>query len=430
MVLYICGDNMKKLVYLLIVLLVLYFGLEFSFTNLSKGHNVEYKVKTNGKEFLVKEVYVQKKKHEIDNYYFEIKINESIFNFQTYNKFKKRNYIIKSIEYFKNDNYECIYPIFKNKKNVMDVLCKKNNVQYDYNIINDKEVKAFVKNIKSYDSSRFIDNTKNKIESSPVTLYNDNVIKKHYLVLENYKGIYLINKKNNIKNITIFDRDVYQNKLSSIILDNYLVANHNKDYSFHELYLYNIKSGKKKTIISDKAIPFDSYIQGSIGRNTYLFDKSNKIQYRINSKTKTVMQIGNTSKGIDVYNNNSFTTGSAYDAYQNKVTFTSYKMDNKFENVVYKKVDKVGNKLSGYYYLYKKEDNGYKVYRVCVQNRNILKYLFTTTDLDDIAYYKDYIYYKSNNKLKYYQDNIGSKTLLENSEFEFNSTLKFGLYVD
>ena len=88
---------MKKLFNLLIILLIIYFGLEISFINLNKGHNIEYKIKKGNNTFNIKEVYTQKRKNEINNYYFEIKINNEIFNFQTFKNYKKANYIIKDI---------------------------------------------------------------------------------------------------------------------------------------------------------------------------------------------------------------------------------------------------------------------------------------------------------------------------------------------
>ena len=96
----------------------------------------------------------------------------------------------------------------------------------------------------------------------------------------------------------------------------------------------------------------------------------------------------------------------------------------------YDKVEKIGNKLSGYYYLYLKNDDIYDVYRVSVQNKKILTYLFSTDDLNNVYYYKDYVYYKDNLNIRYYQNELGKKTLLKDTEFEFNKSLKFGLYVD
>lgn len=421
---------MEKLFKLLIILLILYFGIEISFIQLNKGHNLEYKIKKEDKVFYIKEIYTQKRKNEINNYYFEIKINEDIYNFQTYENYKKANYIIKDIEYFSNDNYKCIYLKDKEQKQISDVIClNNNNIQYFYSSIEgkDKEVDNFVKKLKGY--KKYKDTTKNKIDAKPIIYYTDNIIDNHYLYVENYKGIYLVNKKDNVKNITLFKNDLYKNEISILNEDTYVTADYNEEYNFHEFKLVDITNGKKSKLVSNDEISLDSYMQGSIDKQVYLFDKSDKKQYRINLKSKTVSLSGNKSKGIEVYKNNKINTSSAYTASKKELLFNKYTVDNKFNDKEYEKVEKVGNKLSGYYYLYEKDGNKYKIYRVNVQNKKILTYLFTTDDIKNIYYYDDYIYYKDGLYIKYYQDDKGTKTLLKNTEFEFNKTINFGLYV-
>lgn len=421
---------MKRLVNLLAILLVLYFGIELSFINLNHGHTLEYKIKNDKHLFNIKEIYTKKRKGEIDNYYFEIKINDYIFNYQTYKNYKRANYIIKDINYFEDQDYKCIYLKDKNNKAVADVICLNDGIQYYYNNIKgkNKELDRFVSTLKGYSFNK--DNIKDKIDASPVTLYTSNLIDNHYISLQNYKGLYLINKKDKIRNITLFNNDIYTNRNSITSNKFYITADYNKEYKFHEFYLVNIKNGKKNKIISNDDISLESYMQGCIDSEVFFFDKADKKQYRINLKNKTVTLVGNTSKGITLYRDNKFVDGSAYDAAKYDITFNKYTIDNEFSNKEYSKVDKVGNKLSGYYYLYLKNNNYYKVYKVNVQNKNIFTFLFNTDDIENIYYYKDYIYYKDGLYIRYYQNDIGIKTLLKNDEFEFNKSIKFGLYVD
>lgn len=420
---------MEKLVKLLGVLLILYFGIEISFINLNKGHNLEYKIKKDDNVFYIKEIHTQKRKNEISNYYFEIKLNNEIYNFQTYKDYKKANYIIKDIEYFDNDEYSCIYLKDKNEEQISDVICKKDNIQYFYNSIKNKneDLDNFVKNIKGYKKQK--DNLKNKIDADPITLYRDNIIDNHYIYIHNYKGIYLINKKDNVKSITMLKNDLYKNKCSILSNNYYVTVDYEEQYNFHKFKIVDILNGKKSDIISNNAISLDCYMQGAINNEVYLFDKNDKKQYRINLKTKTVSLSGNKSKGIELYKNGKIITGSAYQASKEELKFNEYSVDNKFNGKTYDRVDKVGNKLSGYYYLYIKNDNKYDVYRVNIQNKKILTYLFTTNDIENVYYNNDYVYYKDGLYIKYYKDNIGYKTLVKNTEFEFNESIDFGLYV-
>lgn len=423
------GGFMKKLVRLLIILTVLYFGIEISFVNLNKGHKLEYKIKSNKKVFTIKEVYTQRKKNEKNNYYFEIKVDDNVFNYQTYNNYKRANYIIKKIDYFENDDYKCINIKDKKNKSISDVLCLKDNIEYNYNSIKgkNKELDKFVSKLKEY--KKYTDNKKDKIKASPVTLYTDNLVNKHYIGLQNYKGIYLINKKDKVKNVSMFKADKYTNEASIISNDWYISADCNREYKFHEFYLVNIRTGKKRKITSDREIAVNSYMQGAVDKEVYLFDKSNKLQYRINLKNNTVKISGRTSEGIELYEDSEYTLGSAYDAFSEKVIFNKYTSNTKFDGKKYARVDKVGNKLSGYYYVYVKDDDNYKAYKVNVQNKKILTYLFTTTNIENIYYHDDYVYYKDGKYIKYYQNDTGIKTLLKDNEFEFNKSLKFGLYV-
>ena len=58
----------------------------------------------------------------------------------------------------------------------------------------------------------------------------------------------------------------------------------------------------KKTIKYHSSISFNSYIQGSIDDDVYLFDRNSKKQYRINPKTETIVEVGNEQTGIKYYN--------------------------------------------------------------------------------------------------------------------------------
>lgn len=418
---------MKKLIYLLLTLTVLYFGIEISFIKLSRGHNVEYKLKDGDNTFKIKETYIKKRKNEINNYYFEIKHGDEIYNYQTYKELKGANYVIKKINYYEEDGYKCIYLETKNDEPLSDIICKKDGIEYLYNNMDEKFLNLEKTNYKKID---YKDKLENKIDADPVILYTDNLVEDHYISLQNYKGLYLINSKDKVKNIDIFKNDIYTNLNSITTNKYYITANYNKEYKFHEFYTVNIMNGKMSKIVSDDDISLDSYMQGAIDNEIYSFDKSEKKQYRINLKNKTVSVIGNTSKGIKIYEDNNYILGSAYDASKDKLLFNKYSSNKVFDGKEYARVDKVGNNLSGYYYLYLKDGKEYKVYRVNVQNKKIYTYLFNVQDIENIYYYKNYIYFKDGLYIKYYNDDIGVKTLLKNNEFEFNKTLKFGLYVD
>ena len=97
------------------------------------------------------------------------------------------------------------------------------------------------------------------------------------------------------------------------------------------------------------------------------------------------------------------------------------------ETSTYAKQDKVGID-SGYYYLYKKNINGFEAYRTNIQNDTQKMYLFNTDDINRIVYNKEYVYYIKNGCINYYSDNIGNRNLVCYNELNYNDSLIFGVY--
>lgn len=419
----IIGDNMKRLFMLLIILFCLFLGVQFCFNYFGKGGTSNYRI--DG--FDVKEVFTQNRKNEFDNYYIEISKDDTVFSIQLFDNFNKSNKIIKEIEYFKDDQYECIFPVFKGTKQYTDLICK-SDVYYNYQEIKNKDNKLdeFVSGLKNYNEDNLIDKKDYK-EAKGYKLYN-NLPDNHYLALDSYQGIVLYNN-NAMEYIKLFDRDIYERKISSSISKNYIVADYNEEYDFHKFKIVNLENGSIKEVVSDKSISFDSYIQGSIGDELYLFDKSNKKQYEIDLKGKTVIEIGNESSGVKVYQNNEWQNSNVYEASSNDLVFNTYKGELNINGIAYDKVDKIGNALSGYYYMYKKVNGRYEVYRANVQNTSNITYLFDTDNISYAIYDKDYVYYKDGKYIKCYSSKFGVRTIAENNELAFNNNLKMYLYV-
>ena len=131
--------------------------------------------------------------------------------------------------------------------------------------------------------------------------------------------------------------------------------------------------------------------------------------------------------GIRVYDNGNWLKIEANEAVENEILFKDNQETTSDE--VYARIDKIGNVLSGYYYYYQKKGKEYKVYRVNIQNPDFKIYLFSTKQIDDIQYVRDYIYFSEDNEVKYYHDKTGVKTLFKNDEFEFNKSLFYSVFL-
>jgi len=76
---------------------------------------------------------------------------------------------------------------------------------------------------------------------------------------------------------------------------------------------------------------------------------------------------------------------------------------------------------------YEKEGKYYNVYSISDSNKKQRTFLFKTSDLNSVTYLDGYIYFKKDNSYYYYSPK-GIRKLIENSEMNFNDTLKFGVY--
>lgn len=412
---------MKRMFGLLLILLIGYFSFQLIFRFIDKGHIEEYNITTNGQVFSIKEIYTVNT-DEDDNYYLEIKVNEDTFDMQIYDNLNMSKRIITDIYYYDAD-YKCILPVI-NKEKYGNVICKIDDTYYNYQDLKGKSesLDLFVKNLNIDGKEQQELASKNKI-----TVY-DNLIDKHYIALETYKGITTINKKNmsTIVDINLFEKDIYTKDISCFIDKYYLVADYNKQTKFNEFKLVDITNNKVKTIKYDYDISLDSYILGTYENKVYLFDNSTKKEYEIDVKKETIIEVGNTNIGIKILVNGNFENINAYTVYQNKTTFTPYEVSYTFNNQNYDLVLKVGKEKSGYYYIFEKVGNTYKVYRSNIQNKINKTYLFETNSTE-LLYSKDSVYYLDGKTLKRY-DNQGNKIVLEYSELEFNNNIKIGLF--
>lgn len=401
---------MKYLFKTLIIFTVIFIALKLIIFFFDTGHTITYNIGN----FKVSE---ELKTKENNSYYFNLTHEDFNINFginQNYNKAEK---VISKIEYKKIDGYQCVLPIFKNGKILTDVMCLKDDIiTYAHNLNNDK-IDDYLKTLEKYEYNKddYQDQADAVKLSNTQTIYQDNFIENHYIAMETYKGLNLFN--GNESNVQIFDNDVYTKPLSYFTDKYYIVADYTENYTFKIFHVINIINGNQIDIRSYDDISFDSYIEGAIGTNIYLFDKDASKQYKISIENESVEEFHD-KNNLQTYNGKweDMTLSEAL----NGKTFNNY-----YTNDIkgYDKVDKVGN----HYYLYQKEDDHYKVYRADTQDKKIKTYLFETTDPNSVIYLDDTIYY-INGDTFYYYNNYGERKVITNTELQFNSDLSFGVY--
>ncbi|MDD3392867.1 MAG: hypothetical protein PHE54_04935 [Bacilli bacterium] len=421
---------MKKLFYLLVILYAFYLSIQLGFRYFGSGHQNNYYIESSDVSWLVNETYVSNQADEHDNYYLIFSKDNVTFNFQTYYDFNGASEIVTDLKYYEDDDYKCLLPVFKNGLIIFDFLCiSDETITYYYNIEGqDNKLDTYVSNLDlaSYNTDKWTDNNDNVAEVDTVKVYTDNIINNHYASVSNYKGVYTINDANfkKIYSVEFFDSDVYERKISTFVNNYYLTADYEEKYNFSTFYLVNIVNNKVSKIVANYSISFDSYIQGIVDDSVYLYDRTNKKQYQIKTKSSYVMEIGNASSGVQIYNNGSWETINITAISKEDIYFNT-DIDS---NNNYVRIDKVGNVQSGYIYYYQKVGSSYKVYRSDIVDSSQKVYLYTTNAIDNIKYLDDYVYYIDGNELKYYNDMTGVRTLLINTEFTFNDNIIFDVY--
>ena len=395
---------MKFLLRNLLIFLTVYIIIHFTIFAFNSGHQINYNIGN----FNVSETFSAKD----NSYYFNIKEENTRVNFQINENYNKAEKIIKKIYYKEIDGYKCFLPLFKNKNILTDIICLKNSVIYNAHDLDNSNINDYFKKY-GYNKDTYIDNADEISISNTQKIYKKNMPEDNYIAIENYKGLTLFNSKEN--NIKVFENDVYKKPISIFTDKYYIVADYNSKYTFKNFYVVNIINGDTFSIRSYDEISFDSYIQGSVGGDVYIFDKDSKKQYKISIKYESVEEVGN--KDSIKYYNGKWKTISLSEALNEK-RFTTYKdIDG------YAKVDKINNN----YYFYKKENNKYLVYKAYKQNKKTKTYLFETTDLNSVTYLKDKVYYRNKNNY-YYYSKYGSRKVLTNTELEFNDDISLGVY--
>lgn len=412
---------MKKAV--LLVLCFVYVFIQIIISNLSNQYVQTYTIDGDHK-FSIKEVKIRENdKNEF--YYFEISENSKTFLFKMYSSLKStKKKIIKDIKYFEDEQYICLLPITEENTIFSDMMCLNNNIVYPYHSIkgNDLKLDEYVKSISLYDSKRYTENDEILKKENSIVLYK-NIPNNIFLSFEYYKGIFYTNNKNSLIKKQLFKNDVYTKNISAYVKNYYFTANYDETYEFHNFYLINLINGKKVKIVSNEPISMYSYINGVVDDCIYMVDEANKKQYKIDTKIKKIIEVGNSKLGFQYYNNGTWETMNNY---ENEIIFNNYHVD--FNKNEYDKVDEYREDNVDYYYLYKKVGNKYEVYRINATFMDNPLYLFTTSTIENIIYIKDYIFYKEDNYIKFYHDLTGNQKIVKMNEMKFNNTIKFYLY--
>ena len=394
---------MKKVVKRIILLFIVILLLQLISYIFKKEHDINYELNYKDQNYKIHEIYKD------DRYNFEINIDDNYFVLDTQNLYHKKKKVIDKIYYYDTEDIKCIYTPLENT----NIICLENSKLKSY-YESSKHIKSFVKDLKQLGYTNpswdIIDSKLKTIDQ--VEVYQDNISDNTYIYLYKYNGFFKITNKY-LSKINTFKNDTYLNTLGVQTDKYYVIPNYDDKHDFKEIYVYNMKNDKKKTIKLKNKISTDSYINGVVDKKIYLTDKDNLIQYKIDPKKRKVEEVGNTNDGGLIYQNNEFKSINMYEFRK-----TQIKYEQNYTDIIsdYQYINKVNN---NYYYL---NNNTFYKYN---STFGVTQVLFKS-EAENIVMNNEDIYFIKDNKLYLYDGYL--KEILKYDELSFNSDNRYAVY--
>lgn len=407
---------MKKTITILILLVFLFLGFEFGINFFKQGHETSYKIYVDDIIFNIVETYHG---NEDDYYLINIENDKEKFFYTVKNNYNKQKQIIDKIEYFKDENNICIYPVLTNGKGLY-LECTHDNKFYTASSYFDKDFVLKIGSIlkeKGYDLYKNIDTEKNDKYGNS-TIYTNNLIESDTVILWTYKGINTINfKRNNAINLLSFDK--YENNHGYLVDGYYIFPNYlsSKVLEFSSVNVINLNKMEKQVIDIGYVLSSDTYINGVVDDKLYYTDPSNLLQIEINPKNKNARLVGSRDIGGTLYNGK-WQNVNIYDFSQNKILFQKEVLDINFSYL------QIIETYSSYYFYNSKGE----VYQLSKNNLTSPILLFKQEGLNNFNVIDDTIYYVKDNTLYYYRHEDGIVPIVVNNDLRYNSKNRISIY--
>ena len=338
----------------------------------TKSYSLEYKIKDTS----ISENYDNKNNY----YYYKITYNNLSYDFIYESNYIKERKLISGIKKYYNDDYTCL--IVDSEYFKVNPLCSYKEELIDYHLLDD-EIKEKIKKYINTPSTT-------EIELNNYKIYNTEDTK----VIWNYKGINII-EKDKIESVNIFNKDIYEINIATLINNYFIVADYEQTYNFNTVYVIDIDTKEVTKWELNNEISFDSYIVGTNDKSVFIVDKKNKKEYELVPHKQKMRTVSSSNKGI-IYNNGEEETIS-----MDKLINTKYHFEDK-NNYIFTL------------------DN--KTLYMSIRDSN-LKTKITNNKVDQIIKVsKDNVYYLIGTTIYRYNLKYGETKIIQYSELEYNNT--------
>lgn len=405
---------MKKILPILVLLAFVAFCYQLIITFFITEHKVNYSLIANEeKHYTVSEDYKKDGSRHYYSFLIRTGNKKKTYALSIEKDFDKQERVITDIKYYKKNNLECIFPIYK-REYTSDVACLLDGKQVSSNYLMKQKNKDFSYIAKKfsedgYEEHYYTVDSPNTKEGNIFVSY-DYIPEDYVFAIWNYQGIYILSSEG-IENKAFLNEDHYENTLSIGVGKYYVTVNTDDEeetLGYYQLIVYNLVDGGK-TIV-DVNISQDSYFNGVVDGLLYITDPKVKKQYILDLNKKEFKEIN------DIYEVSNSKLKRA-----DKDFFSSPKVDSL--KVVNKKITKLYDttdirKNRGDYYF--KTEEG-KIYRVIQNDYNHPILICEFNDIKEWQVHDDGIGFIVGDTLYFYTDMYGLKPIVKNSEFQYNS---------
>lgn len=404
---------MKKVFSLLLLLIIIFLGVQFLITKLTKSYVIDYVIKSGDDIFNIKEKY---SKEYNDSYYIEINYKDNLFVYNILNVFNKQKEIIKDIKVYNDNNNYCLVPILSNNKVSYIECVSDNNIYLENNYPNQNHISTIKANLVNDKYVLNNDDISNVRNENNTLVYTNNILENEYISLWDYKGIRIFNKKDR-DDALLLTIDKYQNDLGRIVGKYYVMPLYTSSlFEFDKVYIVNMETGKHNNLSLTTTLSNDTYVNGIIDKKLYYTDPYNLIQIEVDPYKEEVEIIGNKEKNGVNYYDGSFHTVNIYDLVSSQVSFNKPKLENfAFDNIY---------ESNGFYIVYSNNN----LYQIFKDNLNTKVLLLTSPGISNIKVINNDIYYVIGDTLYRYNNENGIKTLLKNNDLIYNNLNRIDIY--
>lgn len=404
---------MKKILPVLVLLAFIAFCYQFIVSCFITEHKVVYSlISSNQKHYTIEENYQKVDKKHYYSFAIYGKNKKKKYLLSIERDFNKQERVITDIKYYKKNQLECVFPIYK-REHTYDAACLLDGKQVSPFYLIEQNNEDF-----SYIAKKFSDDGYDEIyyqkdivpdKKGNLSVYYDYIPENYTFAVWNYRGIYLFNSKD-FNKVRFLNSDHYENTLSSVVGKYYVTINtdnEKKQLNYYQIILYDMVENKKSVL--DVDISQDSYFNGVSDEILYVTDPKNEKQYRLDPNRKKIEEV---EKVYRVSNGKLKDVGNDF--------FDSPKVDSLLvsnQNItkLYHTEDIKKNR-NDYYF---KTDDG-KLYRIIQNDYQHPILLCQFDDIREWQVHEDGVSFIVDDTLYFYSDVYGLQPILINPEFKYN----------